>query len=185
MEVLMVSVLLPIVAFAIFSNFSSALRLWQTIGTPDPNEDRSLFFQKVERDLEQSFRMKDLPFWGDSEKFALPTLIEAPAALGGPRAIGKAVYKYDAAQQTLTREAFNVHDLAREKTGTKTRLFGGIAAFKATYLVWDREAKKYFWLEEVDANSKVFPAAIKFEMELRSVLGSEPVARIFYVPTGD
>ncbi len=185
MEVLMVTVIVPIVGFAIFANFNSGLRLWKSIGTADPNEELTIFFQRTERDLEQAFKMKDLPFAGEPGKFEAAMLIETDVALGGGSAIGRAVYSYDASAQALIRETLNVHQLSEEKPGLKTRLLANVAAFKASYLMWDKERKIYEWLDAIDAEKQWMPAAVRFEMDYQTADALIPVQRVFYIPAGD
>jgi hypothetical protein len=186
MEILLVAVLLPVVGLAIFSNFNSGLKLWRSIGTPDPNEDRTIFFGRVERDLEQGFKSKAAPFTGSSGTFSLSTIVEGPEGLGGADSPGRAVFSYDAAGRAIVREAFDANQISEEKPGTKTAAARDVASAHFSYLVFDKERQRFEWREEVEADKLALPAAVRFEMELLAPDGAlEPVSRVFYIPAGD
>ena len=184
LELLLVTALIPLISFVIFANFSSAMRLWQRFEVRDQNESIAIFSIKTGRDLGQGFRYSGQKFRGEPQEFALMSIIEADPAIGGDLAVGQVVYRFDPSKKVLLRESRNLSDLAKERPGQVLPALQDVTGFKATYLVWDKIAKTFVWVEEVTEELDTLPAAVRFDMVLAGPEGSRDLSRTFHIPSG-
>ena len=184
-EMLIVCAILPAVSFAIFANFSAAMRLWQRFEVPDRNESLAVFYLKTDRDFGQGFQYKGSPFRGAAQDLALMSIIEADPAIGGDRAVGQVAYRFDPSKKALVRESRDLRDLALERSGQVSLALQDVTEFKCTYLLWDKPRKTFVWVEEVKEQEDVLPSAVRFDMVLTGPDGSRALRRTFQIPSGE
>ena len=132
-ELLLVLSLAPIVFFAVYSNFSSGVKLWQRLQVKTPEEDQVIFRLKTQRDFQNALRYVPVPFQGEDTNVAFMACIAA-TELGGDRAIGQVRYFYDDSHNTIVREVRDFSQLYREAQGQVTVMQANVGSFSLQYL---------------------------------------------------
>jgi hypothetical protein len=145
---LLVLSLAPVVFFVVYSNFNIGVRLWQRMQVETPEEDLALFYLKARSDFESVMRYSSLPFTGAEQEFAFMCGIQAPAELGGERAIGQVRYFYDEASRAITREVKHFNQLYKERPGRTSQLLRRVDFFAVAYLAWNPLNSQFEWSAE-------------------------------------
>lgn len=183
-ELLLAVVLFPVIAFAVYLNFNSGVRIWQTLNSGVAEEDTQLFFKKMTRDLQNSFRYSGSPFLGEEREFSFATFVDTGSALGGSKAPGQATYLYDAGKKVILRQERNAHELYKEKAGNIREVLRDIYMFKVSYFAYDKTSKAFNWVGSWPLEEKTLPLALKLELESHALGETRTLTRTFEIPTG-
>jgi len=73
-ELLIVTVILAVIAGAIFATFSAGIKIWQRTNEMLPQEDINIFSARLERDLRNVIKFSNLNFTGKEEKISFPAI---------------------------------------------------------------------------------------------------------------
>ena len=183
LELLLVLTLAPIVFFAVFSNFSTGIRLWQRVQVETPEEDLAIFLLKAQRDFEGAMRYSPMPFRGDSDEVAFASGVVASPELGGARAIGEVRYFYDASARGIAREIRDLSQIYQEKPGKTSLMLRPVGSFELFYLVWDPLASQYEWKSEYRPEKPgQLPLAVRLTYSVPSIAGA--AEQTFFLPAG-
>lgn len=183
LELLLVMTLAPIVFFAVYSNFSTGVRLWQRLEVETPEEDQALFLTKARRDFENMMRYASVEFEGSSDEVTFASGIQADSALGGERAIGEVRYFYDARARGIARQVKDVSEIHEEKEGKKSLLLTGVGSLGISYFVFEPSTSKYEWKDAfLPEKPGDLPMAVRLSYSLDEGAGS--VEQTFFVPSG-
>jgi prepilin-type N-terminal cleavage/methylation domain-containing protein len=144
-ELLMVTAMLSIVSLAIFSTFSSGLRIWQRVNTKTPYEDLGIFFDKFSGDLRNSFKFKGLRFSGGYNSFGFPTLLDNRVL--NVRTVGEVTYSYDFNKEAFNRNAKDFSQAFSNGEGAEQQL-NNVKSLRFQYYAFDTEKKVYAWQDE-------------------------------------
>ena len=183
LEILLVLFLAPIVFFAVYSNFSTGVKLWQRLQIVLPEEDQIIFLHKVRSDFNSAMRYSVIPFEGSQEEVVFPSGIQDGLAPGQDRPIGRVRYFYDESARGLMREAADISECYQEKQGKIDRLLDGIGSFQIAYLVEDPDDQEYVWREDFRPQKPGdLPSAVKFSYFSQS--SGKGVESTFFIPAG-
>ena len=181
----MVAVLIPVVALAIYSNFSASVKIWERVHRQTSYEDLDLFILKTTRTLNGALRHSLIDFEADKESFSFAGFLETDEKFGGESGIGKIRIFYDERERSIKKEEKNVSALYREKPGKFETLLRGVGDFKASFLVFDKEYRKFVWVEEwTDRPKEEIPLAVRLRFNFTDLTGTKPFTNTFAVPVG-
>ena len=143
-ELLLVLSLAPIVFFAVYSNFSAGVKMWQRLQISTPEEDQAIFRLKTQRDFQNALHYESLPFQGDDSEAVFMACIALPGP-GGDRAIGQVHYFYDDSHKTIVREICDFSQLYRDAQGQVTVMQSNVGSFSMLYLSKDPLSAEPDW----------------------------------------
>ena len=182
LELMLTASLVPLVSFVIFTNISSGMRLWHALNQTVYEEDLNLFHQKVASDFNRMFKFSMIPFTGEPARVSFAASIEAPAALGGDRGIGRVSLFYDDSQKLLVKQEANLAEIAKDVPGRSQILMQHVSSFEVQYFSFDILQNDYGWVEDWDPSKKSLPSAIRLTFTLEG--DRDPHVFTFPVPTG-
>ncbi len=150
-----------------------------------PEEDLAIFFEKFNRELENSFHQKEIPFEGEKEQFSFATTVLSDPAVGGDLGIGKVTYF--SSRSGITRRQQNVHDIFEEENGAERIVLQGVSDFHLEYLGYESGESKYVWTEDWDPVEKkgTIPIAVKIQFLFKNETGDVVVKRSVFIPSAD
>lgn len=183
-ELLMVAMLIPLIAFAVYANFNSGIKIWTRLHHQTGLEDLRLFSLKVSNSFESALRYSSISFEGDKESVSFAALIQTDEKLGGDRGIGRIRFYYDPGTQSIQREKKNLSQIYKEKEGRSETLLHGVSAWKVSFFALDKQGKTYQWMEVWEDRPKELPAAVRFEFLFSGASGARPVTKTFMIPAG-
>ena len=183
-ELMLAALLVPLIAFAIYANFNSGVKIWRRLHQQTSTEDLMIFSHKVSRNFESLFKYTPIAFEGNEENISFAALIETDVLLGGDRGIGQIRLFYDPGSNTIKREIKNLNQIYRERDSKIETILGGVSHFKATYLVENKKEKTFEWLEEWADRPKELPLAVRFEFTWLNASGQRQVRKTFEIPSG-
>ena len=185
-ELLLVAVLVPLIAFAIYANFNSGIKIWQRLNQQTGLEDLNIFSQKALKSLDGALNYSTITCEGDGESFSFASFIETEEKLGGDRGIGQTRLFYDPKQKAIKREQKNMSQVYKEASGKVDILLSGVSNFEMSYFTMNKQDKTYQWIEEwsVPAPPNELPVAVRMEFELSVVSDSRSVKKTFMIPAG-
>ena len=183
-ELLMAAMLIPLIAFAVYANFNSGVKIWQRLHQQTSLEDLRLFSQKVSRNFESALQYSSIPFEGDKENVSFAALIQTDEKLGGDRGIGEIRFYYDPGTRSIQREQKNVSQIYREKGGRSETVLHGVNGWKVSFFALGKQDKTYQWFEAWENRPKELPVAVRFEFDFSGASGARPVTKTFMIPVG-
>ena len=187
-EVLMVVMLVGIVSLAVYSQLSSGIRMMRRVTQPVSEENLVIFFEKLTRELQNSFLYTDIPFKGEKEEFGFATRISTKPELGGERGIGQVTYSYNSSSDSIERRQENINQIYKETLGDSSPLLKSISSLSFEYYGYEPSESAYRWNEEWDPAEKSgkSPLAVKIEFEFHDEDGkTHHLTRSFSIPVGE
>jgi prepilin-type N-terminal cleavage/methylation domain-containing protein len=161
-ELLLVLTILPIVSFAVYSNFNSGIGLWKRLNRPVFEEDIQVFQTKASRDFLETLVFSPISFQGDPERASFPATVRTQSRLGGDRGIGQVTYRYDSDTRAILREERNYVEFCAEKPGRISSVLTGVDSCVLSYMVYDEVLKSYSWSDVWSGKPNQAPAAVRF-----------------------
>ena len=174
--------LVPVIFFAVYSNFTSGLKVWTKVIRSVPEEDLNIFYVKIRRDLENVQRFSSIPFNGEQEGISFAAVVDTLPELGGSRGIGQVRLYYDGYAHALIREMTNYSQLHRESPSQKNVLLQKVSSFEFSFLSRDPLQTGYSWSEQWKPDPKKLPVAVKLSFTVADV--PERQERIIFIPVG-
>lgn len=182
-ELLLVMSLAPIIFFAVYSNFTSGVRLWQRMQIGTPEEDQAIFRLKTQRDFQNVLHYAAVPFEGEKEEMFFMAGIDVEGSPGGKRAMGQVHYYYDESARTIARETRDFSQLYQEKPGQITLMAQNVRSVQMAYLVKDPLENDFTWKEEFTAEKAGdLPLAIRLIYTAQN--SSQSTELTFFIPAG-
>lgn len=181
-ELLIVTSILAITSIAVYSVFTSGIKIWQATSKQMPEEDLAIFYDKFTSDLRNSFKFKDVDFVGgrNAVEFAAPV----NSLRLKSRSVGKIVYFYDNQTDKLSRELLDFSHISSGDHGRVQGLLGNVKGLKFTYYYYDAPTKEYIWKDEALKDEKTLPLAVRIELELEAGGKTESYVRTINIPAG-
>lgn len=158
LELILVSSLIPILSLAIYSTFSSGLKIYQKINNNLPLEEINIFLNNFYKDIKNTFYFKDIIFQGDKEKIELASLVYNPYFK--TKTIGKIIYLYEPNRKRLIRKEliYGQDDLDK---ATNLKILDNISNLSFKYYYYLEEKKDYFWMDDTFYGK--IPLAVRIE----------------------
>lgn len=162
-EMLIVTAMLSIVSLAVYATFNNGIKIWQKINQEIPAEDMDIFFEKFTSDLKNSLKISSIDFYGQEDRFELPTLVNS-RKLG--ITVGRVRYRFDYAKGEITRQKMDYSDIYNGGMGIEEALLRNVKSLKFQYYIYDSEKQKYLWQDEQIKQG--LPLALRIELELKN-----------------
>lgn len=183
-ELLLVTLLLPLVAFTAYSNFSSGFRLWKALNEDVLDEDLYLFEAKAARDFRDGLRTESLPFVGAPDAATFASIAPARKELGGDDAIVEVSYFYDGGTRSIMRRTRDRHEVFAEKPGRTQVSLAGVSGFSLSYFFYDATTQAYGWSEAWAGDPVESPEAVRFEFSFERNGRRKAASFTFPFPAG-
>lgn len=181
-EILIVTVLLSVISLTIYSTFSNGIKIWQRVTEALPEEDVTIFFEKLAVDVRNCINFKEIAFQGKKDGFEFAGIVKSGRLEN--TTVGKLKYSYDEAKGVLKREQFDYSQLYTEESGLSNEELSGIKAFKLAYYWYDPQKKEYSWVEEWLDEGQGLPLALRVEFELTYGSQKNLFTRTIGIPVG-
>ena len=191
-EVLLVSMLLSVVALAVFKAFSDGVALWKRVNVESRDEDLNIFFSDVTARLTSAFVHASVRFEGGRDRIAFPAIVPFEFEDGVRGTVGRVMYFYDGADDSICVEQADYSRVYEGRRGTIRSLLKGAVSLRFSYYCRDPEEKKFLWVREwrkdelpanVDAE-KTLPVAVKITVEFREGNEYKEYTRTVALPVG-
>ena len=146
-EVLLAASLTAVVGLAVYANLASGISMMQRIVGTSAEEDVAIFFEKFERELQNSFHYKEVQFHGEPDTFSFASQIGTDPLLGGDEGIGRITYLYNSSEKSIIRREQNVHEIFEEKEGIFRTALSNISDLGLEYLGYDSSRSRFEWTD--------------------------------------
>lgn len=163
-ELVIVAAILAIISLAVYSTFSSGIKIWQKINQNMPAEDVDIFFEKFTSDLRNSLKMADISFVGEEDKIEFATLVSSQRLQ--KTTVGKIRYRFDDGKDEIIRQKMDYSDIYNGEDGGEEALLKNIKYTKFQYYAYDTEKQRYLWQDEWIEEE--LPLAVRIEVELKN-----------------
>ena len=182
LELLLVLTLLPVVFFAVYSNFSTGFKVWARVVRATPQEDLDIFYTKTRRDLQSMRRLSSVVFEGDREEISFAASVEARPELGGQYGLGQVRLFYDKDSRTVLREVKDYSEVYRGSPGTQSVLLKNVTSFELAYFTKGGTDSSYGWTDSWKPEADKLPLAVKMTFSVADIPGTWE--RTVFIPVG-
>jgi len=163
-ELFLVTALMGIILAALFSAFTSGIRVWRMAQELKIAQERRFVIstEKMKAELMGYIRdFKEISFEGDKTKLTYPSI--------SPKGIAALTYKIDKAKKALVKEEVKFSDSLKDKMRPKrTRLFSANKAV-FSYLLLNSTKTSASWNNSFSTEKDGIPQAIKMEATIDGV----------------
>jgi len=175
-ELLVVLAMVSIIGLAIFTTLSNGIRIWQRLNQTVGQEDINIFFERIARELRNTFEFSTIRFSGENHQIAFAAFLTAPGVSKPQQSgIGQLVYYYDRASKQLIKEEKNYSQLYKGDSGAKQELLKQINSLEFSYYYYDQESREYLWLPVWQED--YLPLAVRIELEFDNGKQLENITR--------
>jgi len=191
-ELMVVTVLMGTIMLAVYSVFSSGIKLWQRMNVQTRTEDVAVIFQKLSTDLRSSVRFSGIDFTGSDSQITFPALYVVQDNVMN-RGVGEVTYQYDGSEGTLNRQIRGMSEFYLKQPGNMRTLVSDVQSVSFKYYFYDPDKGAYAWedewppdvlTDESSENTVVIPEAVRFEIDLKKELGGGSHVKYVSVPLG-
>ena len=180
-EILIVLVMLSIIGLTIFTTLNNGIRIWQRLNQVVNQEDINILFERIARELHNTFKYSTIKFLGEEAKISFATFITTVGSIQPQETgIGQAIYYYDDASRQLIREKRNYAQIYKGMSGSKEKLLKDVESLKLSYYFYDQEHGEYLWQEEWQEEG--LPSAVRIELQFQNGQKSEKIIRTINIP---
>ncbi len=185
-EVLLVISLMAIVLVAVFQAMAMGITLWDRITNAFQEEDTILFFEKLTRDLRNSFRYSSFDYFqGDESELGMATLVRTfirekkNTEVSYIDGIGMVTYFWDPVKHIITRRERNYNQILKEKDGKEDALVSNVLSLRYKYFV-----KTQFGYEWKTKLKGIIPASVMVIVETITKGKRSVLTRVINIPQG-
>ena len=188
-EVLITSALMAVLALAVYGLFDSGIRVMRKMVRPLPQEERSIFFEKFSRDLQNLFHYAGVAFKGEKERVVFATTVRTQKELGGDQGIGRVTYSYNSDARAIERLQENVSQIYEGKAAQSAAVLIPVDSLSFEYFGPDSSDKtKYLWSDEWDEAEENFtkgiPLAVRVTFTFQDEDQERQIKRAISIPVG-
>lgn len=165
-EILLVTVILSMVALAVYTTFNNGIKLWKRMSQDVLQEDVNIFFSKISNDLRNSFRYSGIEFFGveDSIAFAIPGKFRVQEEVES--GIGQVSYSFCKKTNTINRVRTNYSQLYLDKPGPIYQVVSNIRSLNFQYYCYDTQQEEYLWVDAWNEEQVPLPLEVKIDEHL-------------------
>lgn len=165
-ELLIVSVMIPVIAFAVYSSFDNGIKIWQRINKEIPGEDLNIFFDKFATDLRNSFKSSGIKFSGKKNEVGFASIVNSKRM--EKITIGEVIYSYDDKNSAVFREQKDFSHVYSGKNAAIRQLLKNVKSLRFQYYFYDAQNKEYLWQDEWSKDGLPFSVRVELEIEQAS-----------------
>ncbi len=186
-EILLVVSLIAMIGLAIYSAFSTGLKVWERGKHFGIEEDIAIFFDHISEELRNSFRFSRIPFYGRSQRLAFVTIVKT---LSGSKInaeedsyisqIGKVEYEFDVLKDQFLKREADYGQAMQGKYSEKGVILKSIRNIEFKYYFLTRQGE-WHSTQIVDQ----LPAVVTIEIEYADQSGEiQKITRMINIPLG-
>lgn len=183
LELIISSILIVLIFLAIYTAFSSGLRLWARTNQTVLNKEQVIItLDRLAKELRSHISFALINFEEKENSLSFPLLVrpkgeEQTADFYLP---AKVTYSFDEEEETINRQSLVY---GKDKEPSTRELATAIKSLKFYYRYYDEESEEWFWDEECRDDTK--PTAVKVEIITKSVKDEteETITRVITLPT--
>ncbi len=176
-ELLIVTAIISVISLAIFSSFSSGLKIWKKVSSPVEDEETALFLERIGAELRGALLLRDPGFQGTEKRIEFPLV--AYSRRMEMRTVGKAVYAFNADAGTVERSFSDYSAIFTGAQPTANAALRKVRKARFSFYGYDPAMKRYEWKDSWPGNG--LPLAVKIELE-RQDKGAEGEALVRTFP---
>jgi prepilin-type N-terminal cleavage/methylation domain-containing protein len=177
-ELLIVCVIIPVIALAIYSSFSSGLRVWKRLNAPVSDEDTTLFFERLGVELRSTVAMKDAVFQGAESKIVFPCIISSKRM--NKRTVGRVTYVFDPQAESISRSSVDYSGVFTGASPNFVKVLGNVQQAKFLFYSYDLENKRFIWRDNWMRDG--IPLAVRVELQRKGSDEQDSIMRTFSIP---
>lgn len=178
LELLIVTMILPVIAFTIFANFRSGYALWSVVTQPVPGEELARFSRRLSDDTQSAGRYSAAPFAGTPVELSF-FRIPASDPVEPAGAVLRVRYVWDDNANAIVREERDLSEQHRDRPGRVSLALAGVEECRFEYLVFDKLNESYQWRDAWSGKPEEFPAALRVNFTVMIDGVRRPVTRTF------
>ena len=178
-ELLIVTVIMAIISLAIFSTFSSGLKIYNRMNSEFTLEDAVIFCDRMGQDLRNSLNFTGIKFTGKDDEFEFASIFYSSRMR--KRTVGRVKYIFDSSAEKIERHADDYSFIYNQEEPAGRQSLDKIKSCVFAYYFFDSQEKEFVWLP--DWNKEGLPLAVRMEL----AIGENPEVkfiRTFGVPIG-
>jgi type II secretory pathway pseudopilin PulG len=189
-EILLVTAMLSLIGLAIYSTLFNGITFWVRINQEQPAEDVVLFFEKISRDLKNTFKFTGIDFKGSGAQVSFPSIVKYQEKKVTLEGIGKTEYIFDGIKKTLNIRQSNYSEVYSGKSGYERELLRGIKSLKFRYC-YTLDQKQFIWADSWQDKEetslgvvevKKIPLAVRIEVEVEDGSFKRKFQRTVFIP---
>ncbi|VAX35344.1 hypothetical protein MNBD_UNCLBAC01-27 [hydrothermal vent metagenome] len=183
MEVLIVTSLIAMVSATVYSMVTMGVKVWRRNQQLVIEEDVAIFFDKLSRDLRNTFVYSHFSFEGGEQKISFPTMVHTLVdrrSGGNPNEyhdqMGLVKYSYDGLTNILYRQQANYSQALNKRFVQKQSIVQGIekVRFRYFYLTENREIFS-------STVRETYPSIIEVEVEFEDQKGRRKMNKLIKI----
>ena len=179
-EILLVAVILSIIGLSVYGAFNNGIKVWKRIVKNITQEDVSIFFDKISRDLRNTFQYSGVKFEGTAESITFPALVVSDEQVDG---IGCVSYFVDSHKNTVNRTQMDYSQIYRDITPTARKLVNNIEKLTFQYYYDDSDAGQFYWKSSwEEEEEKKLPLAVRIQIEFYEDGRKNDVIQTVFIP---
>jgi len=163
-EILLVAVMLSVIGLAVYNAFNNGIKIWKRIVRNVIEEDVSIFFEKISRDLKNSFEYTGIKFEGLPQRIAFATLIVPRESKNSKYEIGYVAYFEDSMDKSINRQQQNYSQLYQDINPMPLKVVSNIKNLTFEYYYYDPNRDKASW-ESSWEDEENLPLAVRVKVE--------------------
>jgi prepilin-type N-terminal cleavage/methylation domain-containing protein len=183
-ELLLTISILAIVGLGIYSLFDSGIRVVDRVSQSMREEDLTIFFEKLSRDLQNTFVYELIPFAGDEETMTFATTVMTKEELGSDLGIGEVTYSLSGGKEAVMRGQRHLSEVFKEDKAAAVPVLEGVKEMRLAYFQFDPNDESYGWVGEWEDPDNHSPLAVKMTLEYYDGTGRYEITRTIWVATG-
>jgi prepilin-type N-terminal cleavage/methylation domain-containing protein len=179
LELIISSLLIALVALAIYSAFSNGLKLWARANQIVLNKEQaSITLERMARDVRNIVSFSPITIDCKADYIFLPVLVNQNEDIPVSR-LAQVLYSFDKETGIISRQQ---QVYGRDKEPVTREMATNIKLVILTYRYYDPELKLMTWRPELDTQAK--PSAVKVEIVLQDKKNEteETLTRIIALP---
>ncbi len=178
-ELLIVTVIIAIISLAVFSTFSSGLKIYNRMNSEFTLEDAVIFCDRMGQDLRNSLDFAGINFTGKDNEFGFASVFYS--ARMSKRTVGRVKYIFDSSAEKIERHAEDYSFIYNQEEPAGRQALAKIKSCVFAYYFFDSKEKEFIWLSEWKKEGLPLAVRMEFEIEERPEL---KFIRTFSVPIG-
>ena len=188
-EMMLASILVAVIAVAIYGMLSNGIKVWERVSGESPAIDVNLFVDRIGVDLKNCLNFNNVEFTGTSTSVEFPAMVAPPIPENqNPSAIGSISYRYDADSQTVQRNCVNYNNFLSAEQPEPRVLVEGVQSLNFEYYFFDKEKDTFFWAPQWPPEGGVqagkYPLAVRVSLVIPAGDTIEQRSKTISLPIG-
>jgi prepilin-type N-terminal cleavage/methylation domain-containing protein len=179
-ELMVVTVILAVISFAIYSLLSNGLKIWKRVNQPIFEEDIDIFLEKYTHDLRNCAKFSGIKFIGAPDRLEFATIVKSTTLQ--LNTIGQILYVYNQQEQQLDRIQRDYSQIYSNEQGLSQSILGHLKSLKFYYYIQEKNSKERVWVQESPVDS--IPLAVRMELQLTHGTETSEFTRTVSIPVG-